>query len=200
MRYEAGKEATFVPCSSAASRCIQMFLGRKSYSKQQRILFQFSFDSNEWLEDKFKVEKPLLVVKNYSYNVLKGIVWGLFPCRRVPRQGGFKYGDFLGILGFPLLSRNNIEKKSFPTSGWKLYCHTSRCGMRYLLANVRGSPRTRDYELVGGSSPNRANVVENSVMQWVSPRCPWGLQDNSPRNNSPADNSPKNLNFFFFKY
>ena len=29
MRYEAGKEATFVPCSSAASRCIQMSLGRK---------------------------------------------------------------------------------------------------------------------------------------------------------------------------
>ena len=30
MRYEAGKEATFVPCSSAASKCIQMSLGRKT--------------------------------------------------------------------------------------------------------------------------------------------------------------------------
>ena len=31
MRYEAGKEVTFVPRSSAASKCIQMSLGRHVY-------------------------------------------------------------------------------------------------------------------------------------------------------------------------
>ena len=30
MRYEAGKEVTFVPCSSTASKCIQMSLGRST--------------------------------------------------------------------------------------------------------------------------------------------------------------------------
>ena len=31
MRYEAGKEVTFVSCSSTASKCIQVSLGRKGH-------------------------------------------------------------------------------------------------------------------------------------------------------------------------
>ena len=34
MRYEAGKEVTFVPCSSTASKCIQMSLGRNASASE----------------------------------------------------------------------------------------------------------------------------------------------------------------------
>ena len=53
MRYEAGKEVTFVPCSSTVSKCIQVSLGRDMYEFVMEIV---NTKDNDYVMASFAVE------------------------------------------------------------------------------------------------------------------------------------------------